>query len=54
MINYQLMDEILKQLEDIKCQVNNAEDAYGGIVKDECWVQLFAKLQKLIKLDSGR
>jgi hypothetical protein len=53
MINYQLMDEILKQLEDIKVQVNNAEDAYGRIVKEECWEQLFVKIRKLIKLDSG-
>ena len=52
MMNYELMDEILKQLEDVKSQVNNAEEAYGEIISEEIWKQVFAKLYKLIKLDS--
>jgi hypothetical protein len=54
MIDYELMDEILKQLEDIKYQVDNAEDAYGQIVQPEKWGQLFGKLRKLIKIDQER
>lgn len=51
MINYELLDEILKQIEDIKYQVNNSEDAYGQIIQPEKWTQLFHKLRKLIELD---
>lgn len=50
-MNYELMNEIVKQLEDIKFQVNDAEDALGGIVKPEYWEQIFAKIRKLIELD---
>ncbi len=48
-MNYERMDSILKQLEDIKNCVNNAEDAYGEIVPQELWKQLFSKLIKEIE-----